>query len=74
MVQEINAVAKPALVVNIETMPVMKFSNEQRAPPCYKGLFNGLKLLFLIPQSYFPNQAATSIYSEVLGLVSLSLF
>ena len=29
MVQEINAVAKPALVVNIETMPVMKFSNEQ---------------------------------------------
>ena len=26
-----------------------------------------LKLLFLIPQSYFPHQAATSIYSEVLG-------
>ena len=29
MVQEINAVAKPALVLNIEAMPVMKFSNEQ---------------------------------------------
>ena len=24
-----------------------------------------LKLLFLNPQSYFPNQAATSIYQEV---------
>jgi hypothetical protein len=29
MVQEINAVAKPALFINIEAMPVMKFSNEQ---------------------------------------------
>ena len=28
----------------------------------------GLKLLFLITQSYFPNQAETFIYSEVLGL------
>ena len=28
-----------------------------------------LKLLFLIPQLYFPNQAATSIYSEVLALL-----
>ena len=27
-----------------------------------------LKLLFLIPQSYFPKQAATSIYTEVRGL------
>ena len=30
-----------------------------------------LKLLFLIPQSYFPNQAATSIYSEVPVLAYL---
>ena len=30
-----------------------------------------MKLLFLIPQSYTPNQAATSIYSVVLALLQL---
>ena len=31
--------------------------------------FYVLKLPFLIPQSYFPKQPATSIYSEVRGLL-----